>query len=155
MNSMTYPMSQGGLLRHARRELDLTVHDVAVRAGVTPSRISQVERAEVEGALQIDTLDRFAAALGYRLRYELVPADQHLSMLASEAVGGPYRVGPSAAAGSTSGIDAMIASGRAIPAARSLRELPLPKPLSDAQRAALGGRSVSELLVAEREADAR
>jgi hypothetical protein len=62
--------------------------------------------------------------------------------------------GPQAASGSTSGIDAMIAAGRAVPAARSLRELPLPRPLSAAQFAALGGRSVSELLVAERGADA-
>ena len=73
MARITYPKRNGGLLRLARREQGLTVQEVAERAGVTPSRISQVERAEIEGTLQLDTLDRFATALGYQLRYELVP----------------------------------------------------------------------------------
>jgi transcriptional regulator with XRE-family HTH domain len=159
----------GGLLRYARRERGLTVQEVAERAGVTPSRISQVERAEVEGALQLDTLDRFAAALGYRLRYELVPGpvpgrdtgprleeeDAALPMLASESVGGPYRVGSPSEAVPLSGLAAMIAEGRATPARRPISELPPPVRLTDAQRAAIGGRTVSEMLIEEREADTR
>lgn len=155
MTRITYPKRNGGLLRLARREQGLTVQEVAERAGVTPSRISQVERAEIEGTLQLDTLDRFATALGYQLRYELVPDGERHPMLASESIGGPYRVGPSDEAGPRAGLDAMIAAGRATPARRRISELPPPVPLTDEQRAAIGGRSVSQLIIDEREADPR
>ena len=155
MARITYPKRNGGLLRLARREQGLTVQEVAERAGVTPSRISQVERAEIEGTLQLDTLDRFATALGYQLRYELVPDEERHPMLASESIGGPYRVGPSDEAGPRAGLDAMIAAGRATPARRRISELPPPVPLTDEQRAAIGGRSVSQLIIDEREADPR
>lgn len=155
MARVTYPKRNGGLLRLARREQGLTVQEVAERAGVTPSRISQVERAEIEGTLQLDTLDRFATALGYQLRYELVPDGDRHPMLASESIGGPYRVGPSDEAGPRAGLDAMIAAGRATPARRRISELPPPVPLTDEQRAAIGGRSVSQLIIDEREADPR
>ncbi len=155
MARITYPKRNGGLLRLARREQGLTVQEVAERAGVTPSRISQVERAEIEGTLQLDTLDRFATALGYQLRYEFVPDGERHPMLASESIGGPYRVGPSDEAGPRAGLDAMIAAGRATPARRRISELPPPVPLTDEQRAAIGGRSVSQLIIDEREADPR
>ena len=155
MARISYPKRNGGLLRLARREQGLTVQEVAERAGVTQSRISQVERAEIEGTLQLDTLDRFATALGYQLRYELVPDGERHPMLASESIGGPYRVGPSDEAGPRAGLDAMIAAGRATPARRRISELPPPVPLTDEQRAAIGGRSVSQLIIDEREADPR
>jgi transcriptional regulator with XRE-family HTH domain len=155
MARVTYPKRNGGLLRLARREQGLTVQEVAERAGVTPSRISQVERAEIEGTLQLDTLDRCATALGYQLRYEFVPDGERHPMLASESIGGPYRVGPSDEAGPRAGLDAMIAAGRATPARRRISELPPPVPLTDEQRAAIGGRSVSQLIIDEREADPR
>lgn len=155
MARITYPKRNGGLLRLARREQGLTVQEVAERAGVTPSRISQVERAEIEGTLQLDTLDRFATALGYQLRYEFVPDGERHPMLASESIGGPYRVGPSDEAGPRAGLDAMTAAGRATPARRRISELPPPVPLTDEQRAAIGGRSVSQLIIDEREADPR
>lgn len=155
MAGRTYPKRDGGLLRLARREHGLTVQDVAERAGVTPSRISQVERAEIDGTLQLDTLDRFATALGYQVRYELVPEDSHGPVLASETVGGPYRVSPQSAVRSLSGLEAMIADGRATPARMRIRDLPPPVALTDEERAALGGRSVSEMLIAEREEDPR
>jgi transcriptional regulator with XRE-family HTH domain len=155
MPTMIYPKRLGGLLRHARRERGITVQEVAERAGVTPSRISQVERAEVMGTLQLDTLDRFAAALGYRLRYELVPEEEPLPMLSSESVGGPYRVGSLPGASPLTGLAAMIADGRATPARRRISDLPPPVRLTDAQRAAIGGRTVSELIIEEREADTR
>ena len=155
MAGRTYPRRDGGLLRIARRERGLTAQDVSERAGVTPSRISQVERAEIDGTLQLDTLDRFATALGYRLRYELVPEDPHGAVLASETVGGPYRVSPQSAVRSLSGLEAMIADGRATPARMRIRDIPPPVALTDEERAALGGRSVSEMLIAERAEDPR
>jgi DNA-binding XRE family transcriptional regulator len=155
MARIAFPKGRGGLLRLARRERGLTVQEVADRAGVTPSRISQVERAEVEGTLQLDTLSRFATALGYHLRYELVPDGERLPMLASESVGGPYRAAPPSEPVSLTGLAAMVADGRATPARRRISDFPPPAPLTAAERAAIGGRSVSELIIAERETDPR
>ena len=155
MAGRTYPKRDGGLLRLARQEHGSTAQEVADGAGVSPSRISQVERAEIDGTLQLDTLDRFASALGYHLRYELVPTDPHAAVLAAESLGGPYRVSPPSEARSLTGLEAMIADGRAVPARLRIRDLPPPVELTDEERAALGGRSISELLIAEREEDPR
>ena len=146
----------GGLLRQARLARGLSVQEAADLAEVSPSRISQVERAETAGTLQLDTLDRFAGALGYRVAYELVPAaspeaDDDLPVLAADAVGGPYRPGPLRAREQGSGFEDLIARGLAVPATRSLRDLPLPMKLSPEDMERLGGRTVSELLIEERE----
>lgn len=47
--------------------------DLAARMGVTQSRVSQLEKAEVSGDLKMSTLDRAADALGCDLVYALVP----------------------------------------------------------------------------------
>jgi transcriptional regulator with XRE-family HTH domain len=147
----------GGLLRRARLARGLSVQETADLAEVSPSRISQIERAETAGTLQLDTLDRFAGALGYRVAYELTPATSSepdgdaLPCLAAEGVGGPYRRGPLQEREKPTGLDALIAEGRAVPAPRSLRDLPPPRPLSAEAAAALSGRTVSELLIEERE----
>jgi transcriptional regulator with XRE-family HTH domain len=146
----------GGLLRQARLARGLSVQEAADLAEVSPSRISQVERAETAGTLQLDTLDRFAGALGYRFAYELVPAaspevDHDLPVLAAEAVGGPYRSGTLRVTEQGSPFEDLIARGLAVPATRSLRDLPPPMPLSPEAIERLGGRTVSELLIEERE----
>ena len=150
----------GGLLRHARLARGLSVQEAADLADVSPSRISQVERAETAGALQFDTLERFAGALGYRVAYELVPsaspdADDDLPVFAVESVGGPYHHGPLRARDQGWGLEALIARGLATPARRSLRDLPPPTPLSPEDIERLGGRTVSELLIEERESYTR
>jgi transcriptional regulator with XRE-family HTH domain len=151
----------GGLLRHARLARGLSVQEAADLAEVSPSRISQVERAETAGTLQLDTLDRFAGALGYRVAYELHPSapphpdGRDLPVLAAEAVGGPYRPGPLRAREQGSGLEDLVARGLAVPAARSLRDLPPPMPLSPEAVERLGGRTVSELLIEERESYTR
>lgn len=156
MNGSDEAATIGGLLRHARLARGLSVQEAADLADVSPSRISQVERAETAGTLQLDTLDRFAGALGYRVAYELVPAtsyeaDDHLPVLAAEAVGGPYRPGPLRAREEGSGFEDLIARGLAVPAKRSLRDLPPPMPFTAEDMERLGGRTVSELLIEERE----
>lgn len=156
MNGSDEAATVGGLLRQARLARGLSVQEAADLAEVSPSRISQVERAEAAGTLQLDTLDRFATALGYRVAYELVPSvpteeDDHLPVLAAEAVGGPYRPDPLRAREQGSGFEDLIARGLAVPATRSLRDLPPPMPLSPEAVERLGGRTVSELLIEERE----
>ena len=161
MSRVSEPDGIGGLLRLARLARGLSVQEAADLAEVSPSRISQVERAETTGALQLDTLDRFAGALGYRVAYELVPAVSSETdgdgppVLAAEGVGGPYRPGPLRAKEQGTGLEALIARGLAIPARRSLRDLPPPTPLSPEDIERLGGRTVSELLIEERESYTR
>jgi transcriptional regulator with XRE-family HTH domain len=150
----------GGLLRRARLARGLSVQEAADLAEVSPSRISQVERAETTGTLQLDTLARFAGALGYRAAYELVPStspqvDDDLPVLAAEAVGGPYRRGPLRGGERGSGLEELVARGLAVPARRSLRDLPPPMQLSPEGIQRLGGRTVSDLLIEERESYTR
>ena len=64
-------------------------------------------------------------------------------------------VDPEPLGGHRSGLAAMIADGRATPARRRLSDLPPPVQLTDIQRADIGERTVSELLIEEREADTR
>ena len=155
MNGSDETGEVGGLLRHARLARGLSVQEAADLADVSPSRISQVERAETAGTLQLDTLDRFAGALGYRVAYELVPSaspeEDGLPVLAAEAIGGPYRPGALRATEQGSPFEDLIARGLAVPARRSLRDLPPPVPLSAEEIERLGGRTVSELLIEERE----
>jgi transcriptional regulator with XRE-family HTH domain len=163
MNTSDEAGGIGGLLRHARLARGLSVQEAADLADVSPSRISQVERAETAGTLQLDTLDRFAGALGYRVAYELVPAASPeaavagagLPVLAAEAVGGPYRPGPLRASEQGSGLEDLVVRGLAVPATRSLRDLPPPIPLSPEALERLGGRTLSELLIEERESYTR
>lgn len=49
----------------------------------------------------------------------------------------------------------MIAEETLTPARRSLGDLPLPSALTADERAALGGRTLSELIIEERESDWR
>jgi transcriptional regulator with XRE-family HTH domain len=161
MSRVSEPDGIGGLLRHVRLARGLSVQEAADLAEVSPSRVSQVERAETTGTLQLDTLDRFAGALGYRVAYELVPVvssepeGDDLPVLAAEGVGGPYRRGRLRAKEQGTGLDALIARGLAVPARRSLRDLPPPTPLSPEDIERLGGRTVSELLIEERESYTR
>ena len=72
----------------------MTTFEMAARMGVTQSRASQLERAEVEGSILLSTLERTAAALHCRVCYALVPEEpleaivyrQALQKAAAEAV---------------------------------------------------------------------
>lgn len=154
MSTASFPPQHGGLLRHAREQRGLTVTTAASAAGVTPTRISQVERAETTGAVQLGTLERFARSLGYELRYELVPAERHaeLPTLAADGIGG-YVTVRRPAVDKQGWIDRMIAEGTLTPARHSFGDLPVPSPLTADERAALGGRTLSELVIEDRGSD--
>jgi transcriptional regulator with XRE-family HTH domain len=47
--------------------------ELASRAGITDSRVSQIERAEVEGSLRTSTLELVATALESRFVYVVLP----------------------------------------------------------------------------------
>ena len=53
----------------------MTTLEMAARMGVTQSRTSQLERAEVDGSILLSTLERAAAALHCRVCYALVPVE--------------------------------------------------------------------------------
>jgi len=68
------PRPGRGWLRAIREALGMPTREMATRMGVSQARISQLERAEVDGSIRLDTLQRAAAALGCELCYVLVPA---------------------------------------------------------------------------------
>lgn len=62
-----------GWIRAIRDALGMSTRDLAVRAGISAPRVSQIERAEVDGTLTLATLQRIAEALDCRVEYALVP----------------------------------------------------------------------------------
>ncbi len=164
----TDPKPPDGLLRTARTARGLTVQAVADLVGVSASRVSQVERGEVDGSLRLDTLRRFAAALGYRVRIELLPdpdrpdrpdrsdrSDRSVSLpvLAAEVVGGYVTVRRPLTESPEEVLARLRAEGVLQPATGDLGELPPPAPMTERLREALGGRTLSEVIIADREAE--
>jgi transcriptional regulator with XRE-family HTH domain len=150
------PREPEGLLRRARIGRGLSVAATARLAGVSASRISQVERAEVLGTLRLDTLERFAAAIGYRLRYELAPgaALGHPSpTFAAEGPGGYVSVRDPAAETPEAALARLEAEGLLTRAPEDPGPLPPPPPPSERLLASLGGRTLTEALLEDREAD--
>lgn len=153
-----HPREPGGLLRRARLARGLSVAAAARLAGVSASRVSQVERAESEGTLRLDTLERFAAALGYRLRYELAPHDPFgdpAATFAAEGPGGYVTVRDPAAESPSAVLRRLEDEGILTRADDDLGTLPPPPPPSARLLASLGGRTLTEALLADREADPR
>jgi len=156
MSRHVRPPSPSGLLHRARIERGLSVAEAARLAGVSPSRVSQVERAESAGSLRLDTLERFAAALGYRLRYELAPAGdlgRGMPTLAAEGPGGYVSVRHPAVEAPEAALARLEAEGVLTRAIDDLGPLPPPPPPSERLLASLGGRTLTEALLEEREAE--
>ena len=90
-----------GWIRTIREALGMTTFEMAARMGVTQSRASQLERAEVEGSILLSTLERTAAALHCRVCYALVPEEpleaivyrQALQKAAAEIAGSAPHMG--------------------------------------------------------------
>ncbi|GEM_PF-2125698 len=154
----TRPGRPDGLLRTARTARGLTVRAAADLAGVSGSRVSQVERSEVDGSLRLDTLRRFATALGYRVRIELLPDPDRagtLPVLAAEVMGGYVAVRRPPTESPEEVLARLRAEGVLRPATGDLGELPPPAPMTERLREALGGRTLSEVIIADREAEPR
>ncbi len=66
-------MPQDGWLHGIRYALGMSLNDVARRAGVTGPAVAQAERSERDGTIRLETLRRFAEAMGCRVVYAVVP----------------------------------------------------------------------------------
>lgn len=66
-------MPQAGWIRAIRDALGMSTRELAARAGISAPRVSQIERAELDGSLTLATLHRIAEALDCRVEYALVP----------------------------------------------------------------------------------
>lgn len=64
-----------GWVRAIRDVLGMSTAELATRMGIAQQRVSAIEKAEADRTVQLDTLDRAAAALGCRVAYVLVPVD--------------------------------------------------------------------------------
>ncbi|HVA54637.1 MAG TPA: mobile mystery protein A [Gammaproteobacteria bacterium] len=62
-----------GWVKAIREALGMTAAQLGRRLGVTQERALAIEKAEVGGAITLDSLQRAARALGCRLVYALVP----------------------------------------------------------------------------------
>jgi predicted DNA-binding mobile mystery protein A len=62
-------------VRTIRSALGMSTVELAMRMRVTRSRVSQIERAEMDETIHLPTLVRAAEALNCRLVYFLVPAE--------------------------------------------------------------------------------
>jgi predicted DNA-binding mobile mystery protein A len=67
------PRPAQGWIRAIRTALGMSTKEMAQRMGVTQSRISQLEHAEADDSIRLDTLRRAAEALGCELHYVFVP----------------------------------------------------------------------------------
>jgi predicted DNA-binding mobile mystery protein A len=56
-----------------RRALGMSISEFAQRLAVSSSRVSGLERAEIDGSIRLSTLRRVAAALNCELLYAFVP----------------------------------------------------------------------------------
>jgi predicted DNA-binding mobile mystery protein A len=74
-----------GWVKTVRRAIWMSSPELAQRMSISSSRASQLERAEVEDALQLSTLRRAAAALNCRLCYVLVPVEPLEDMVLRQA----------------------------------------------------------------------
>jgi predicted DNA-binding mobile mystery protein A len=80
----------------------MTTFEMAARMGVTQSRTSQLERAEVDGSILLSTLERAAVALHCKVCYALVPVEpleaivfrQAWQKAAAEIAGSAPHMGP-------------------------------------------------------------
>jgi predicted DNA-binding mobile mystery protein A len=64
-----------GWIRAIRDSLGMTASQLAMRMGVSQSTLSEMEKAEARGAIQLSSLKRAAEAMNCTLVYALVPTE--------------------------------------------------------------------------------
>ncbi|MET1072854.1 MAG: XRE family transcriptional regulator [Umezawaea sp.] len=74
-----------------REQAGLTQTELAARMGVSQPRVSQLEKGEV-GQMEVDTVSRYVAALGGRLKIVADFDDHEVTVSTSEVDRGDVRV---------------------------------------------------------------
>lgn len=64
----------------------MSSRDLSKRLGVSPARVGQLERGEVDGSIRLSTLRRLAAALDCELLYVFVPNEPLEEMVRRQAL---------------------------------------------------------------------
>ncbi len=80
------PRPGRGWIREIREALGMSAFELAERIGITQSRVSQYERAEVDGNIRIATLDMVARSMRCRLCYAVVPEEPLQAMVHRQAL---------------------------------------------------------------------
>jgi predicted DNA-binding mobile mystery protein A len=62
-----------GWVRAIRESLGMSELDLAIRIGISQPRVNQIQRAEIDGSVQLSTLSRVARGLNCELVYYLDP----------------------------------------------------------------------------------
>lgn len=73
INSDQFARPPRGWIKAIREALGMTSKQLGKRLGVSQPRVVAIEKAEVSGAITLDSLERAARALDCRLVYALVP----------------------------------------------------------------------------------
>ncbi len=75
-----------GWVRGVREALGMSSYELASRMGLSPTRVRQCERAELEGAIRLSTLDRAASALNCTRVYAFAPNESLEEMVYRQAL---------------------------------------------------------------------
>jgi predicted DNA-binding mobile mystery protein A len=75
-----------GWIRAIREALVMSQFELGERMGLSQPRVAQIERAEAEGSVQLETIRRSAAALGCSFWYVLVPNEPLDRMVRRQAL---------------------------------------------------------------------
>lgn len=85
-NSSDFARPPKGWVKAIREALGMTAEQLANRLGVTKPRVYHLEKAESEGALTLNSLQRAANALDCELVYALIPEQPLETMIEQRAL---------------------------------------------------------------------
>jgi predicted DNA-binding mobile mystery protein A len=75
-----------GWIRSIREGLGMTTTELGRRAGISQSRISRLESAEIEGDLLLSSLQKLAEGMGMKFVYAFVPPTSITEMVGKQAL---------------------------------------------------------------------
>ena len=84
-NAEEFTRPQRGWVKAIREALGMTTAQLAKRLGVSQPRVVGIEKAEAQGAITLDSLERAAHALDCQLVYALVPRKPLDALIAERA----------------------------------------------------------------------
>ena len=85
-NDSAFVRPAKGWIRAIREALGMTTKQLGLRIGVSQSRAFDIEKAEANGSITLDSLERAAHALDCRLVYTLVPRKPLENMVQDQAL---------------------------------------------------------------------